>query len=186
MAEQTFEFNGKMISMDELNAKMAELRALQTMEKAAKKAGVIVAVKKEAKEKPAEILLLIGNFVPTITANIDVIAKLFDGTKDANKPSGNIGINLATPDDCPYDIQILSKAARKSQVAEMKDKQAKEKELKRIAALPETMDLDTYSKLSEGDKERYTADPVVLNKYVKIPEVEPEMQPEVGVAIAEA
>jgi hypothetical protein len=72
-----FMFNGKEISLEELNAKMAELTALTKMKAEAKKAGLIVAkVGATPTVKPAEVTLLVKSFEPIINANATILNKL--------------------------------------------------------------------------------------------------------------
>lgn len=150
MAEQTFEYNGKTLSLSEIQAKMEELKNLQKLQKEAKKAGLITKAVSTPKEKSAEVVLLAGNFAPVITANAEVIQKLFEATKTTEKPAGNIGINIATGDDCAYDIQILSKAARKAQVEEMKSKKAKEAEAKKAAEAEKATEEKAATEVTPG------------------------------------
>lgn len=71
-------FNGKELSVQELNAKMAELKALQGLQKEAKKAGLITAkAVSEKKEKSANFNLMLAQFAPVIEANKTIVATLF-------------------------------------------------------------------------------------------------------------
>lgn len=71
-------FNGAEISLDMLTKKMAELKALQGLQKLAKAAGLITAkAVTEKKEKSANFSLLLAQWVPVVDSNLDVIAALF-------------------------------------------------------------------------------------------------------------
>ena len=76
--ENKFMFNGKEISLDELNKKMDELKSLTKMKAEAKKAGLIIAKKGAPKVKPQEVTLLAKTFEPVIVSNAANIAKLFE------------------------------------------------------------------------------------------------------------
>ena len=76
--ENKFMFNGKEISLDELNKKMDELKSLTKMKAEAKKAGLIIAKKGAPKAKPQEVTLLAKTFEPVIANNAANIAKLFE------------------------------------------------------------------------------------------------------------
>jgi hypothetical protein len=72
-----FIFNGKEITMEELNAKLAELQWLTKMKAEAKKAGLITAKVSAPTVKPAEVTLLVKSFEPLINANGTILNKLF-------------------------------------------------------------------------------------------------------------
>lgn len=65
------------LTFDQLQAKMAEFKKLETLIKGAKKAGVIEKTKSEPKAKPAEIQLLIECFKPIVESNLDIIKPIF-------------------------------------------------------------------------------------------------------------
>ena len=65
------------LSFEQLQAKMAEFKKLETLIKGAKKAGVIEKTKAEPKAKPAEIQLLVECFKPVIESNLDIITPIF-------------------------------------------------------------------------------------------------------------
>jgi 2-iminoacetate synthase ThiH len=65
------------LTFEQLSAKMAEFKKLETLIKAAKKAGVIEKTKAAPVAKPAEIQLLIECFKPIVEGNIDIIAPIF-------------------------------------------------------------------------------------------------------------
>jgi len=101
-------FNGKEISIEELNAKMAELKVLQGLQKEAKKAGLIVATKavSEAKEKSANYALMVAQFVPTIDVNKEILAALFTEFAGQDSISFDVGKE--------YHVIVRSKAVVKA------------------------------------------------------------------------
>lgn len=93
---QTFTFNGKEITQDELNAKLKELSQLTKMKAEAKKAGLTVGAATVPKVKPPEVTLLAKSFEPILVTNAGIIAKLFTETyKGQDSISMNINENYA-------------------------------------------------------------------------------------------
>jgi hypothetical protein len=116
----SFQFNGKAISLEELNAKMSELKTLTKMKGEAKKAGLIVAKVGAPKIKPAEVTLLQKSFEPTINANAKIISKLFTvDYKGQDSISFNVNDNYAV---IIRDRKITSAKAeaRKAEAAKAK------------------------------------------------------------------
>ena len=119
------QFNGKEISIEELNKKMVELKALQGLQKEAKKAGLITAkAVSEKKEKSANYSLMVAQFVPVVTTNKTIIEALFKEFEGQDSISFDCGEK--------YHVIIRSKAvvkakqdARKAE-ADAKAKAAKE------------------------------------------------------------
>jgi 2-iminoacetate synthase ThiH len=70
------------LSFEQLQAKMAEFKKLETLIRGAKKAGVIEKTKAEHKARPDEINLLIACFKPIVESNLDIIAPLFKAGVD--------------------------------------------------------------------------------------------------------
>lgn len=63
MAENKITFNGVEYSVEEINAKMAEMKVLQSLQKEAKKAGLITGkVTTEKERKSANFNLLLAQF----------------------------------------------------------------------------------------------------------------------------
>ena len=114
MAEKTFEFNGNVMTIEELNEKMAELASLQKLQKEAKKAGVITKAVKVEKEKPAEIALLIEAFKPVVEANLDCITPLF-----ANGIDGLDSVSFNVNDD--YIVIIRDRKVMKAKAEARKE-----------------------------------------------------------------
>lgn len=121
------------MTTEELMQKANELKALQAMMKEARKLGIAPkAAPKAGKEKEysAEVIGLIAELKVVLDSHKATIDKLFEDTKDAEKPHGNIGVNLRI-DDFPYDFQLLSDAARKAQQDAAKAKKEAEKAAKK-------------------------------------------------------
>ena len=115
-------FNGKEISIEELNKKMAELKILQGLQKEAKKAGLITAkAVSEKKEKSANYNLMVAQFVPVIETNKVIIAALFKEFDGQDSISFDCGKD--------YHVIIRSKAVVKekqeARAAEAKAKAAR-------------------------------------------------------------
>jgi hypothetical protein len=102
------EFNGKVMTLEELNKKMEELKALMSLQKEAKKAGLIVKVAKvsEKKEKSANFNLLLAQLSPVIESNKDLVEKLFE------EFAGQDSISFDAHKD--YHVIIRSKAVVKA------------------------------------------------------------------------
>jgi hypothetical protein len=79
MESKTMEYNGKVMTMEEINKKMEELKVLQALQKEAKKAGLIVKAAKvsEKKEKSANFNLLLAQLAPVVETNKKLIGDLF-------------------------------------------------------------------------------------------------------------
>ena len=118
-------FNGKEIGVEELSKMMAQLKVLQSLQKEAKKAGLITAkAVSEKKEKSANFNLMLAQFAPVIEANKAIIASLF------KEFDGQDSISFDVSKE--YHVIIRSKAvvkakqdARKAE-ADAKAKAAKE------------------------------------------------------------
>ena len=115
-------FNGKEISMDDLNKKMQELKALQALQKEAKKAGLIKAVKVGVvKERSANYNLVLAQFKPVTDTNEGVIDNLF------KEYDGQDSISFDVNDK--YHVILRSKAVVKAkQDARKAEKKAAEPE----------------------------------------------------------
>ncbi|MDP2365599.1 MAG: hypothetical protein Q8M94_17760 [Ignavibacteria bacterium] len=119
-------FNGKEISIEELNAKMMELKVLQGLQKEAKKAGLIIATKavSEAKEKSANYALMVAQFTPMVDINRIILAALFTEFAGQDSISFDVGKE--------YHIIVRSKAI-------VKQKQDARKEAAKIAEAAKTL-----------------------------------------------
>ena len=128
-------FNGVEISMEDLSAKMAELKALQGLQKEAKKAGLITAkVTAERKEKSANFNLVLAQFSPIVETNRSIIAALFAEFEGQDSISFDV--------DKEYHVIIRSKAVVKAK----QDKRATDakivEEKKELATLQNLATLD--------------------------------------------
>ena len=136
-------FNGVEITMEELTKKMTELKVLQSLQKEAKKAG-LVGAKAVAKkqEKSANFNLILAQFAPVINANRSIITALFE------EFAGQDSISF----DCDkeYHIIVRSKAVVKAKQEARKAKLLKTKAEKEAKAEVETDD-------EEVEKEAETA-----------------------------
>lgn len=124
-----FVFNGKEISAEELQAKMAELQELTKLKATAKKAGLIVGKTAATPSvRPAEITLLVKSFEPIINANGTILNKLFtDDYKGQDSISFNINDNYAI---IIRDRKITAqKAATRKAKLDAENTEAKEKKL---------------------------------------------------------
>ena len=108
-------FNGKPISLDEINAKMKELTELTRLKKAAKEAGVLTPTK-AAVEKPAEFNLVKLVFEPVVVANADIIAKLFEVLAGQD--------SVSIPVTKKYSIIIRDMDITKDKIAKRKESAA--------------------------------------------------------------
>lgn len=157
----------KEMSVEEIMALQKQLKELQGLVKDARKEGLIPKTAPKAKEVTPEIALLADSFKAILEANKELVVKLFDATKTADKPDGNIGVNIHI-EGYDFDVQILSDSARKAQQArtkkEKEDAKAKEKakaEEKRLReADPATLNEDDKAKLAvilQADKDAEAA-----------------------------
>jgi len=108
-------FNGKPISLDEINAKMKELTELTKLKKAAKEAGVFAPTKATV-EKPAEFNLVKLVFEPVVVANADIIAKLFEVLAGQD--------SVSIPVTKKYSIIIRDMDITKDKIAKRKESAA--------------------------------------------------------------
>jgi len=99
------------LTVDEINFITNYAAKLRAVNKVAKEKGLIVA-KAERVVSP-EMILLADAFKVIISANTDMIQKLFDLTVDTEKPKGQKGINV-TIEGVDFNVQILNKAAYKA------------------------------------------------------------------------
>jgi hypothetical protein len=76
--------------------------------KLAKEKG-LTAKKAAPSEKSPEVQLLATAFEAVLSANIEVVRKLFPVSAD--KPAGAKGVNISTAPECEFYIQILNRAA---------------------------------------------------------------------------
>ncbi len=79
-------FNGIELSIVEIQAKMAELKTLQTLQKEAKKAGLLKTVKAIA-EKSANYSLMLAQWRPVIEGNKSILGLLFEEFKGQDSVS---------------------------------------------------------------------------------------------------
>jgi hypothetical protein len=146
-------FNGKEISVDELNAKMAELKALQGLQKEAKKAGLITKAVAAKKEKSANFALMLAQFQPVLETNASIVAALF--TEFDGQDSISFDVNKE------YHVIIRSKAVVKAK---------QEKRVADAKIAEEKKELATLKALTTLD-EKQTARIVELEaKYPVVPE----------------
>ena len=111
-------FNGKEISVEELNAKMLELKALQSLQKEAKKAGLITAkAVSEKKEKSANYNLMLAQFGPIVDVNATILTALF--TEFEGQDSISFDVNK------DYHVIVRSKAVVKAKQDARKAEAAK-------------------------------------------------------------
>jgi len=137
-------FNGVEITMEELTKKMTELKVLQSLQKEAKKAG-LVGAKAVAKkqEKSANFNLILAQFAPVINANRSIITALFE------EFAGQDSISF----DCDkeYHVIVRSKAVVKAKQEARKAKLLKAKAEKEAKAEAEEND-EEVEKESEAAK----------------------------------
>jgi len=116
--------DGVEYSKEEILAAQVELASLQAVVKAGKKAGLIKATKRLKVSDPRKVLLG-GLFASIIDTNKAEVEGLFVDTIDVvKKPFGNVGVNIAI-ETGNYDIQILSKTAKKAIAEDAKALKAK-------------------------------------------------------------
>jgi len=113
-------FNGVEITMEELTKKMTELKVLQSLQKEAKKAG-LVGAKAVAKkqEKSANFNLILAQFAPVINANRSIITALFEEFVGQDSVSFDC--------DKEYHVIVRSKAVVKAKQEARKAKLLKAK-----------------------------------------------------------
>ena len=126
-------FNGVEITMEELTKKMTELKVLQSLQKEAKKAG-LVGAKAVAKkqEKSANFNLILAQFAPVINANRNIVTALFE------EFAGQDSISF----DCDkeYHVIVRSKAVVKAK------QEARKAKLLKAKAEKESMEADEAEK----------------------------------------
>jgi hypothetical protein len=116
-------FNGVEITAEELNAKMAELKVLQGLQKEAKKAGLITAkAVTEKKERSANYKLMLAEFSPVFEVEAALIAELF------KEFEGQDSISFDVNDK--YHVIIRSKAVVKAKQEARKKEAEKDKKEK--------------------------------------------------------
>ena len=106
---QTINFNGVEMTMEMIQAKMAELKSLQGLQKEAKKAGLIVKTAKVAGVKSASYTLLVGNFAPVLSVNKETIETLF------KEHVGQDSVSLDVTEE--YFVILRSKKVMKDKAA---------------------------------------------------------------------
>ena len=126
-AEKGILFNGVTISVDELHKKMAELKALQGLQKEAKKAGLIVKAKVAPRDKSANFNLVLAQFAPVVESNAKIIAGLFI------EYEGQDSISFDVNKD--YHVIIRSKAVVKAK----QEKRAADAKVAKEAAEGDTL-----------------------------------------------
>jgi len=141
-AKSTLVFEGKEYSLEEIQEIQKSVSEMTKLVKEAKKEGII-AKKVIAKVDDPRKLLLADLFRGTIESNFTDIVGLFTETKTAEKPEGNIGINIMIS-GIEFDVQLLSGNARDEKVKSAKAAKAEAKaeaELERVTA-PESEDTE--------------------------------------------
>jgi hypothetical protein len=113
MSEPTMMFNGESLTLSQINAKMSELKALQSLQKEAKKAGLIVAAPKAEREKSAEYVLMQAAFAPVLSVNAEQIFKLFSSTITIEDAYGNDSISFKITDQYSVIIRDMKVAGKK-------------------------------------------------------------------------
>ncbi len=103
----TLTFNGIVLTSDDIQKKMTELKALQGLQKAAKQAGLITAkAVSEKKEKSANFALMLAQWIPVVDANLTVIEQLFKEFDGQDSISFDCGV--------AYHVIIRSKTIVKA------------------------------------------------------------------------
>lgn len=124
----TVTIDGKEMNMDEINKLLDSMKSLQkqvaAVKKEAKAKGIKLAPEKAPKEKSAEYILLVANFLPTVEANLETIAKMFSDSRETadDVTSGQDSISFNVTDE--YQVIIRSSSVTKAKKAK-RDAEAK-------------------------------------------------------------
>jgi hypothetical protein len=158
----TVTVDGKEMSMDEINklleAQKSLNKQLAAVKKEAKSKGIKLVAEKAPKEKTAEYILLVANFLPTVEANEATIAKMFiDSRSDASDDtSGQDSISFnVTPE---YQVIIRSTSVTKAKKEARDAKVQAEKEVAEARTLLATgFEKDGKTALTDARKAELTA-----------------------------
>jgi hypothetical protein len=161
MSKDTLMFNGEELTLAQINEKIRELKALQGLQKEAKKAGLIVAAPRAEKEKSAEYMLLVAAFAPVLDVNADQISSVFAKTITVEDTFGQDSISFKITDK--YSVIIRDMDVAKAKKAANEEKKAAERQAELIKEYAEYCGhtVDEVNTLPVDDLKKLIADMLV-------------------------